>query len=444
MRTVKFFLATVLCSMLCGCVGTEPNDEAYVVALGIDSANNGNYMVTIQFARPTQISGGASEEGGKGSDIVENLVVEAPNIFSAISLGNHTVSKELVLSHANVVVISSEVAESGIGDIIESLSRNEKIRPDIYLTVSRGSARDYLYSVRPVVEVNPTKYYQLIFEQNDSIGVPKMTLTDFCFNRANNIANVMPISGVIDSGSEESVDRYTGLGDIDILNLKSNVEPSASDIENSSSEGKNPQEYENENQKGAPMINSNFEFGLRNYIAGQLAINESNKSETVGMVIFKDNTAKTVGGAVVSEVYKLLKGEFHHAYVTIRANAKKSVTMDITQEKKPRIKVDIKNKTVTVNLKLEGDLYSLPSDFDDEADVDKLELSAKQDIEKACNKFVRDVVVDEGVDVLGVVEHSKSEFLTNDEFMASRDSVLKYPITVNCDFHIRRTGLTIK
>lgn len=48
----------------------------------------------MQYANPTQISGGTSEEGGKaGSEIVGNIVVEAPNIYSAIGLANQIESK---------------------------------------------------------------------------------------------------------------------------------------------------------------------------------------------------------------------------------------------------------------------------------------------------------------------------------------------------------------
>ncbi len=443
MKKTGTLFAVILCGMLSGCTGVEPNDEAYVTALGFDEAPNGNYTVTIQFARPTQISGGA-EQGGEGNGIVENLVVEAPNISSAISLGNHTVSKELVLSHASLAVISAKIAQEGVADIIESLAKDESVRPDIYLTVSRGSARDYLYSVRPVVEVNPAKYYRLIFEQNDSIGVPKMTLEDFCRNRADNTANVVPVSGVISAQSEALVDPDTGLGGMEILKIKTGMKQDKGDDENSSSEGKDPAEYENEDQKNAPLISSNFEFGLRNYIAGQLAVNESNKSETAGMAVFEGDRAKAVGSLAVCEVYKLMRGDFKHAYVTVRAAGGRTVTMDITKKKKPRMRIDTEKKTVNIRLFLNADLHSPPAGFTGSTDIDRLEAYAGGEIKKACDKFIKELVVGKGADVLGIAEHSKSIFLTNGDYYKNRDGILKYPVTVSCDFHIRRTGLTLK
>ncbi len=82
------------------------------MALGIDKGDNDNFDITIQYANTTQISGGSSEEGGKnGSQIVENITVEAPTIYSAVGLANHIVSKTFSLSHAKLIVFSQEIAE---------------------------------------------------------------------------------------------------------------------------------------------------------------------------------------------------------------------------------------------------------------------------------------------------------------------------------------------
>lgn len=59
-------LVLIVVFMISGCSRmTEPNDLAYVVALGIDKSDIENcYDITIQFAKPISISGG-SDEGGE-------------------------------------------------------------------------------------------------------------------------------------------------------------------------------------------------------------------------------------------------------------------------------------------------------------------------------------------------------------------------------------------
>ena len=114
-KVVLTIIVVIFSLTLSSCMGREPNEIAYIVALGIDKAENGNYEITIQYANTTQISGGASEEGGKvGNQIVENVTVEAPTIYGAIGLANHIVSKTFTLSHAKLIVFSKEVAEEGL------------------------------------------------------------------------------------------------------------------------------------------------------------------------------------------------------------------------------------------------------------------------------------------------------------------------------------------
>ena len=113
-RIIITIIVVVLTTLLTGCTGKEPNEIAYVVALGIDSTDDDNYKITIQYANTTQISGGASESGGKaGSEIVDNVTIEAPNIYAGVGLANNIVSKSFSMSHAKLIVFSKEVAEKG-------------------------------------------------------------------------------------------------------------------------------------------------------------------------------------------------------------------------------------------------------------------------------------------------------------------------------------------
>ena len=107
----------MLCSLICGCADSnEPNNIAYVTAVGIDRSKNNkeNYDITFQIAKPTQISGGASEEGGKGGEIIQNITVEAPTIYAGIETANFIISKMISLSHVKLFVFSEEIAREGI------------------------------------------------------------------------------------------------------------------------------------------------------------------------------------------------------------------------------------------------------------------------------------------------------------------------------------------
>ena len=48
-RIIITIIVVVLTTLLTGCKGKEPNEIAYVVALGIDSTDDDNYKITIQY-----------------------------------------------------------------------------------------------------------------------------------------------------------------------------------------------------------------------------------------------------------------------------------------------------------------------------------------------------------------------------------------------------------
>ena len=111
MKTLMIMLCVML---LCGCYhGREPNDIAYILAMGFDKGENESYKITVQYAKPREISGGASAEGGQGGSTIGNIVVEAPTFFEGVNTANQILSKEFSLAHAKVFVFSNEIASEG-------------------------------------------------------------------------------------------------------------------------------------------------------------------------------------------------------------------------------------------------------------------------------------------------------------------------------------------
>ena len=156
MKYLKIIFLFISFSLLCSCSDAEePDALGYVVALGIDKAEKeeAKYDITIQFANPVTISGGASQEGGKGGkESIKNITVTAPSIYSAVNVANHIVSKVFTLSHTKVVVFSEEIAKAGIKDILETIGRSSDIRPNTYFTVCKSSAKDFLESVQRLLK----------------------------------------------------------------------------------------------------------------------------------------------------------------------------------------------------------------------------------------------------------------------------------------------------
>ena len=159
---MKKALILAICGViLSGCTrSVEPNDLAYVVAIGIDTADKPElYDFTLQIANPQAISGGSNQEGGEGGkETVSNLTITAPNIYSAVNIANHIYSKNVSLAHTKLIVVCEEIARTeGLAGLGETIARNEEIRPNTYLSVVKKEAKDYLKEIKPTNEVNPVK-----------------------------------------------------------------------------------------------------------------------------------------------------------------------------------------------------------------------------------------------------------------------------------------------
>lgn len=436
MKSFKLIPIIIFTLMLSGCMGTEPNDIAYAIAIGIDTGENSNYKITIQFAKPTQISGGGSEEGGSGGgDIVENVVVEAPNIYSGINIANNIVSKKFSLSHAKLIVFSDEVAQNGVKDFMETIIRSHETRPDIYLAVAIGGANKYLEEVKPVIEVNPAKYYQLIYSQRASSGVPKNVAQEFYFSTNRLYRDgTLPLAGILQNSTQSgSADGGTG----------SSAEESSQGGGGSSEDDS---KTENELQKNAPFNEEGFEFRVRNYKAGEVAIKEKNKSEVMGMALFKDNRMIGSIGGIDTELFNILSGTYNNGYISFysQQSADVPITAQLQQRKKPKIKVKLDENKIKIKLYLEAELFSLPADYQTENDILNFESETKQYITEACADFLRRTLRDYNVDVLGLVTKAKSNFLTYPEFENRNYDFSDFDIEIETEFYVRHSGLTMR
>ena len=441
-KVVLTIIVVIFSLTLSSCMGREPNEIAYIVALGIDKAENGNYEITIQYANTTQISGGASEEGGKvGNQIVENVTVEAPTIYGAIGLANHIVSKTFTLSHAKLIVFSKEVAEEGLKDLVETFIRSEELRPDVYLAVASDKANKYLTEMNPAMEVNPAKYYQLIFDKNALIGMPDGVAKNFFFSvETNDYDSLLPLAGVLESQEEQGGEQSGGGSG------SSSEEGSGSSSGGSS--GTSQEDTKNEKQKDAPINDSKFEYKIKSYTGGQAAIEQKNKSEAIGSAVFRDDKMVGTIGSVETEIYKLLIGDYEYSYLTLynQKTPETPVTVKSMKQKLPRYDIDIENKRIKIRLFIEGDIYSLPADYNIESDIENFEENSEKYIEEASEKFIKDFMKQYNCDIFRFSERAKPKFLTNDEYNKFKDTVdySKYDFDVEVKFEVRRTGLIVR
>lgn len=398
-------MALFLLLLVSGCSdAAEPDTLGYVVAIGIDRAENpdAKFDITLQFANPAKISGGASQEGGKGGqDSIKNITVTAPSIYSAVNIANHIISKTFTLSHTKLIVFSEEIAKAGVKDLLETIGRSSDIRPNTYFSVSKGKAKDFLEAVNPETEVNPVRYYTMIFEQDYSGFIPQTLGQDFYFF----------------AGSEE----------------KSTVLPICSVSK----------------EKGTDNFDdSGYQYRLEDYIAGDVPVDKK-ETEVMGMAIFDLDKQVAEMGDIETEIYNILTGRYKHSYVSYRFSPTPDdpITVLQQQKRKPKITVDTSQNVpkIKVKLSLEADFYSSSPDISVEDHLDEFVSEVTEEIKTEVTEFLQ-TTKEMGTDIVGFGSYAKRNFKDTNSFSNYKwkENYKNAEFDVDVDFMIRRTGLVVR
>lgn len=439
MKILKLFIVLIFTvPVLSGCYDyKEPNDIAYIVAVGIDKAENENvYNYSLQYVRPTQITGGASQEGGKTEDTSDIISIEAPSVYSALNVGNHVLSKTLTLSHTKLIVVSDELAKEGIGEIIESMGRNSDIRPNVYFCVSKGEAGKYLKEVKPTIEINPTKYYRLIFENNTSSYIPVGDSQKVYLNYKNKTKqNIIPYVGTAKKESSSSDSEKGG------------EEEKKSE---QSGEEESEEKTQKENNLSVPINDMGFEHNMKEYIAGNMDIERKNKSEAMGACVFRNDKMIATLNGIESEIYNILNGTYKVGYSVISSknSPNNPVTIRLEQLNNPKIKVKINGEKINISIKinLEGSFVQTPTDYFVEKDIITFEEETKEYIKSACMIFLKRTTGEFNSDILGFSSFARRSFLTYDKYLEYgwEEKYKNAEFDVSVDFGLKRLGLFIR
>ncbi len=412
MKLIKLLPVAVMVMLLASC--EEPDNMAYVTALGINKSDEG-YYYTIQFAQPTQISGGASEKGGSGGNIVKNITVEAPTLYSAINVADTIISKDLSLSHAKVFVVSEDVAREGLSPLNDVIIRNNDIRSDIYISVA-PDAEKFLEEVKPSLELNPVKYYQLTYENKNGSAIPQNTALDFysaCVSRSKDC--ILPLAGVAETEETDSDEKGT-------------------------------KSIENFSQQEAEVNKGGFEKETRNYYAGQTGKKLYNKSEVLGSAVFKGD--KYIGqlGSTETELHNILMDHFTVMNINFCADTDHDdpITMRIEEKTPPEYKIDRNGKHVDIYIKLQAELLSAPSSHQRTHDEGRTDHEASEMVSTAAEKLIDKAYNEMNADILGIRGRLKRQFMEIDKYeeYCRNFEPREWSFTVHTDLKTKRTGMT--
>jgi spore germination protein KC len=151
--------------LLCGCTGllfllagcwdlVELNELSVVGGMAVDAGEDQKYKITVESINAAEL--GPQKSGGTAPAALYS--VEGDNISEIVKKFNIGLSRKLIFSHMRVIVISEEVAEKGIDELLDFLVRNREIRNDFNIIVAKGSeAKDVLSITYQLQKVSSLK-----------------------------------------------------------------------------------------------------------------------------------------------------------------------------------------------------------------------------------------------------------------------------------------------
>lgn len=147
MKTVKIIICICFIVLLSGCWNyNELNNLAIITGVSIDKDENG-YVMTYMISNSSQ--GDSKSNSNQTSTVLyEGKGTTLTGAFENI---NQKLPKAPYLGHTEVIVISEEVAQTDIINVMDFFLRNPESRKEIYVLISKDvAAKDTLSILTPL------------------------------------------------------------------------------------------------------------------------------------------------------------------------------------------------------------------------------------------------------------------------------------------------------
>ncbi len=198
---MKKILIIPLIFLLTGCWNyRELNQLAITTGIAVDKEND-NYKITIMIAN-------SKKDSGSDGSITPSAAVydgTGKTIYEAFKDTSLSVSKQIYLSHIDVLVISEEIAKNNLTDVIDFLFRYPQTRNNFYLVLAKDKKASDILKVTTPLETFPSQNLAKNLEITDKLQGFTYTVdfTDFTKSLVSEGINPILPSVTIIGNSEE-------------------------------------------------------------------------------------------------------------------------------------------------------------------------------------------------------------------------------------------------
>lgn len=427
MTPAKFLYGVILvvvAALTPGCWDRrEPENLAWVAAIGVDKGPQNDYLFTFQVLAPRALAGqssGGSGSSGGGPGIVgkeqrgfEVYAVEAPDVVSALAITDGFIGRRLSLLHAKMLIIGEDVAQEGVTPVLAAATRFQEFRRTMVVAISRGSAHDLIEHVHPRLEADPAFWYELMnLWQKETSLVPVHRIHDFVIN--------------LEQPGLGASAALVGINQITPEELKQGEDPMPTD-------------------RGMPPSP-----GMA--LAGKLKRTGGDPVDFAGTAVFRGDRLAGFLTPEETRLTRALRGGFMRTPWSIEdpLDPSKRLVLMVREHRSPRKQIRRQGGRVHIDFRvfLEADIASIPSTLNYTAPNKRslLERSVEEFVEREGRNVLRRTLNEWGADLFRIGNQLQGTFATNTEWMAFEwgQRVKEATFTVDVQFRVRRHGLTTK
>ncbi|PJO43201.1 Ger(x)C family spore germination protein [Lysinibacillus xylanilyticus] len=145
------FVLLILSSILAGCWDKrELNELGIMLAIGIDKVEDG-YRVTAQVVVPSEVSTKTST----GRSPVIMFQERGETVYEAFRKITKKSPRRIYPGHLRMLVLGEDLAEEGIAESLELLSRNWELRSDFFVAIAKDRTAEEVLNVTTTIENIP-------------------------------------------------------------------------------------------------------------------------------------------------------------------------------------------------------------------------------------------------------------------------------------------------
>lgn len=204
-KMIIFFIIVLMMFLSTGCMArNEIENLAIAVTFGVDLTADGKYLVSTQILKASK-QGSGNGKGDKPQTDVISISSEGSTIPAALDNLSKELGKKVVLSHIKFIVISEDLAKSGLSEFIDFAAREYQLHANVVILVTPGNASEILKTTTTIDPIAANAIDAILKLQIHYGYIPVITILDFFNLLGSDTAS--PMAGVINLHEDEQLGK---------------------------------------------------------------------------------------------------------------------------------------------------------------------------------------------------------------------------------------------